>query len=151
MLHIELITPERKLLETEADVVTLPTTQGEIAVLPNHIPLVTTLAPGAAELIRRSAGTAESTLLSITGGYVEVQPGNRVLILADAAERVDEINIQRAEEARERAAKLMREEGFKDDLKFTDATAALERSAARLRVTRRHRSRHGGGAPETES
>ncbi len=151
MLTVELITPERKLLETQADVVTLPTPHGEISVLPNHTPLVTTLVPGAAELIRRSPGSVESTLLSITGGYAEIQAGSRVLILADAAERVEEIDRARAEEARGRAAKLLTEEGFKDDVKFTDATAALERSLARLRVARRHRSRRGGRTPETDS
>lgn len=143
MLTIELLTPERKLLEVQADVVTLPTPQGEIAVLPNHIPLVTTLVPGAAELIRKSPGSVESTLLAITGGYAEIQAGSRVLILADAAERVDEIDRARAEEAKERAQKLLTEEGFKDDLTFADATATLERSLARLRVSRRHRTRHG--------
>ncbi len=151
MLHIELITPERTLLELEADVVTLPTPQGEIAVLPNHMPLVTTLVPGAAEVLYKTAGTVKSTLLAITGGYAEVQAGSRVLILADAAERMEDIDQARVEEARERASKLLTEEGFKDDVKFADATAALERSLARLRVVRRHRSRRGSGTPETDS
>jgi len=148
MLKVELITPERKVLEIEADVVTLPTPLGEIAVLPQHMPLVTALAAGTAEIIVRASGKEQSTLLALTGGYAEVRAGNRVLILADAAERADEINAERAEEAKQRAQKLLTEEGLRDDVKFADATAALERSLARIRVKRRHRS-HTGAAPET--
>ena len=120
----------------QIDKLTLPTEMGEITILPEHIPLIANLAPG--EMLIHKDG--EVIPYAVSGGFVEVRPGNHVIVLADAAEHVFEIDLKRAEEARDRAQKLM--EGVKrDDVKFAEVTAALERSLVRLRIARKHKTR----------
>lgn len=135
LFTFELVTPERVVLREEVDQVTLPTPDGEITILPHHIPLVTLVAAGELRLKHGS----EETPLAVHGGYLEVQ-GNLVRLLTDAAERAEEIDEQRAEEARQRAEKL-KEEYAQDDVKFAEATALLERSLARLRIAKKYRGR----------
>ncbi len=132
-LQFKLATPERLVLETEADSVSVPTRLGEITVLPNHAPLVANLEPG--ELIIRQGKKIHH--LAVAGGFIQVKAGSEVMILADAAERVEEIDVARAEEAQARAAKLKRE--AKDDRQFADAAASLAKHLARLRIARRRR------------
>lgn len=135
-LKFKLATPERLVLEADVDSVTVPTQMGQITVLPNHIPLVANLEPG--ELIIRRGGREE--YLALSGGFLQVQPGSQVMILADSAERAEEIDITRAEAARERAAKLKLE--AKDDQQFADTAAQLAKHLARLRVARRRHPPH---------
>ncbi|MBI5135279.1 ATP synthase F1 subunit epsilon [Candidatus Uhrbacteria bacterium] len=142
MLHIQLISQEKILLKAEAGEVLLPTTMGQLGILPGHRALIAELVPGEVELKSGMGGTLLNSFL-VTGGVVEVKEGDEVLILAHAAEPAEAIREERAKEAMERAQKIMREEGFKDDVKGAEAAAALERSLARLRVARKHRSRHG--------
>lgn len=137
-LTIELITPERNVLSETADSVTIPTRMGEITVLPHHIPLVTILEPG--ELTVRKDGT--ESYLAVSGGYLEVLPGSVMRILADTAERAEELDVAKIEEARERARRIMQEKIHTDDVAYAAAAAALERELARLKVARR-RSAHG--------
>jgi F-type H+-transporting ATPase subunit epsilon len=141
--QFEITTPERTVYRAEADAVTVPTSTGEITILPGHAALVSELAPGG--LTVRRGG--EETHLLVTGGFVEVRSGSEVVVLADAAERAEEIDLQRAEEARARALAAM-EADRKDEQKFTDAAAGLERSLARLRIAKRarHRGHHGVGS-----
>lgn len=142
-MKFEITTPERTVYKADIDSVTVPTSTGEITVLPNHVPLVSQLIPG--ELTIRKG--SEVTHLAVTGGYIEVRVGGEVALLADAAEKAEEIDLKRAEEARVRAAAAM-ETDRKDEQKFADATAGLERSLARLRVAKRarHRGHHGVGS-----
>jgi F-type H+-transporting ATPase subunit epsilon len=142
-LHFEITTPERTVYKEEIDSLTVMTSSGEITILPNHIPLVSQLVPG--ELTAKVNG--ESNHLAVSGGFLEVRSGNQVVILADAAERAEEIDINKAEEARERARKLIGQER-QDSEKFVEASAALEKSLIRLRVARRarHRGHHGGSS-----
>lgn len=135
-IKFKIATPERLVLETEADSISIPTQLGEITVLPNHAPLVANLVPG--ELAIRRGGRVE--YLAVAGGFVQVQPGSQVMILADAAERAEEIDLARAEEAKARAAKLQVE--AKDDRQFAAAAASLAKHLARLRVARRHHGPH---------
>ena len=135
-IKFQIITPERIVYEDEVDAVILPTKQGEITVLPEHIPLVSSLAQG--ELVIRK--NSQEIPLVVLGGFVEVNKPSQVTILADMAERVEEIDEERAKAARARAEKLMTEE-YKDDVKFSDARAALGRSLARLKVARKYRHR----------
>src|SRR3989338_6967065 len=100
---IKTATPERVLLEAEVDSVSLPTQMGEITILPHHIPLVASLAPGE---IRVQASGVEK-YMAVSGGVLEVKTGNEIVILADAAEAEEEIDAKRAAEARERARKIM--------------------------------------------
>lgn len=146
-LNIQLLTPEKRVFEKSADILVVPTPLGEISILPNHQNLVTLLSPGPIEL--KTCGTSgcqTSELLVTTGGILEVLNPNHVLILSDEAQRVDDIDIKKVEEAKQRAEKIMKDEGFRDDVKYADAFAAIEKELAKLRVARRHRS-HAGGTP----
>ena len=135
----ELTTPERVLERDEIESVTATTPQGEITVLPGHIPLVTPLTPGALR-VKKNGQISE---VVVHGGFLEVRPGTsgdtRVIILADAAERIEEIDEERARLAKERAEKALHEYRDADEVKFTEASAAFERAIARLRLARRKR------------
>ncbi len=136
-LKLKIITPERVLLESEADSVNVPTQMGQITVLPYHIPLVANLTPGELKIGRDE----HSRLLSITGGVIEIRKGSEIIILADAAEDAEEIDVKRAEEARERARKIMSEQTLSDE-EYAATTAALEKSLSRLRVARKSKYRN---------
>jgi F-type H+-transporting ATPase subunit epsilon len=137
-LHFELITPERIVFKTDADRVTLPTAEGEITVLPNHVPLVARLVAGVATLV---VGGVEEEV-AVSGGFIEVGEGNSVRVLADTAERGTELDISVIEAATQRAAEVMKNVARTDDNAYAAAAAAMERELARGRVARRaHASR----------
>ena len=135
-MKFKIATPERVVLDEEVESVTLPTQMGEITVLPGHVPLVAKLVAG--EIKFKQKG--KEKFFAASSGFIEVKPENEIIVLADTAELAHEIDIERAEAARDRARKLM-QETYKDEKAFADASAALERSLARLRVARRHRTR----------
>jgi F-type H+-transporting ATPase subunit epsilon len=142
-LQVELVTAEGRVLSQEADFVVAPGIDGELGVLPQHIPLLTPLATG--EVLVRNDGHDEH--LYISGGFLEVLP-DRVVILADAAERAEDIDEARAEEARRRAQELLAEQPANDE-----AAAQLESALFRLKVADIRRRRHGdrrGGAPPSQ-
>src|SRR3989344_2362882 len=89
-IQFEIATPERIVYKEEVDGVTLPTREGEITILPNHIPLVGVLIPGALTVRK---GTDEQ-YMAVSGGFIEVQPGNRVVVLADTADRAEKPDIE---------------------------------------------------------
>jgi len=131
-LQVELVTAEGRVLSEEADFVRLPGLGGELGVLPEHIPLLTPLRTG--EVMVRN-GSSEQFLF-VAGGFVEVLP-DRVVILADVAERAEDIDASAAEEARRSA-----EEAIRQDPGDADAAAQLERAIFRLRVAEIRRGRH---------
>ena len=137
-LNFEITTPEGVVYKEEVDQVTLPTQKGEITVLPNHIPLVAVLKPGELKIIKNK----EEEYLACDGGYIEVLPGNRVVVLADNAERAKDIDVTRAEAARKRAEELLKQK-HTDDVDYTALAGKIERELARLRVARRHHAKHG--------
>ena len=135
-MKLTLTTPERKTFEGEIDQVTLPTAQGQITILPNHMSIVTQLEPG--ELVVKQ-GQKESNLA--TGfGFAEIT-GKQVSVLTDLAEEVAEISEKEAEEARKRAEEALKNKERLSGEEYAAVAAALEKSLARLRVKRRHRSR----------
>jgi F-type H+-transporting ATPase subunit epsilon len=136
MFKFKIATPERVVKEIEVDSVTLPTQLGEITVLTNHIPLVANLVPGE---IRYKAGSDQG-FFAVSGGFIEIQKKNEVIVLADTAEFGHEIDVKRAEEARERAKELM-QKSYKDERSFADASGVLEKNLARLKVARKHHTR----------
>lgn len=142
-IHFEITTPERTVYRDDIDQVSIPTSTGEITILPHHIPLVSQLAPG--DLMIKKG--EEIFHMAVAGGFVEVHKGDSVVILADMAERAEEIDIAKAEEAQERARKIMATE-FNDSEKFAQASALLEKSMVRLRIANRFRYRghHGVGS-----
>lgn len=133
-LHFEIITPDKVVYSDEIDQITLPTTEGEITILPGHIPLVAPTAFG--EIVIKKG--SETHHVAVMGGFVETSD-NKVRLLADAAELADEIDERRAQEALKRAEKAKSE--AKDDVAFTDATAALERAITRIKIAGR-KKRH---------
>lgn len=136
-IRLDIVTAERQVYSDDVDLVVAPGVDGEMAILPGHAPLMTTLQPG--ELLIRRGG--EEIPLVITGGFLEVRP-ERVTVLADAAERVEEIDAERAEEAKRRAEERLGEK--LDAAEMARAEAALRRSMIRLRVVRKRRR----GKPE---
>lgn len=127
---LEVVTPEKKVLSEQVDIVVAPGEEGEFGVLPNHIPFLTKIKVG--ELRFRVGGSAR--YVSVMGGYAEVLP-DRVTVLATAAEEATEIDVIRAKAARERAERRLSE--AKDRLEFVRAQAALQRAIARLKVAER--------------
>jgi len=134
-IKFEITTPERVVYSEEIDEVVIPTMQGEIGILPNHIPLVGILVPG--ELRIKKEGEEES--MAVSGGFVEVRP-DKVLVLADTAEKSDEIDEQKAEEARQRAEAIIKEKRT-DATDFAALSAKIEKELARLKVAKKSRRR----------
>jgi F-type H+-transporting ATPase subunit epsilon len=133
-IKLDVVTAERLVYSDEVDIVIAPGVDGELAILPRHAPLMTMLKPGE---LRTRIGADEQSLV-ITGGFLEVRP-DRVTILADAAERAEEIDIARAEAAKKRAEERLTKRTTEVDL--ARAEAALQRSLARLKVAEKIRRR----------
>ncbi|MBI4714141.1 ATP synthase F1 subunit epsilon [Candidatus Uhrbacteria bacterium] len=129
-LSLKIVTPERIVYEDTVDSVSVMTEMGEVTILPGHIPLVANLQAGE---LRAKKNNEEIFLVSSTG-FLEVRSGNQVTILADTAERVEELELEKIEAAKERARKILEEKRNIDDVAFADAAAALERELARERV-----------------
>lgn len=132
--HVEVIAAERVVYSGEADIVVAPGAAGQLGILPRHAPLLTQLVPG--DLVIRDG--SEETVLAVGGGFMEVGR-NRVVVLADSAERADEIDIARAEEAIRRAREYLAERGPTVDA--ARAEAALSRALGRVRAVERARRR----------
>jgi F-type H+-transporting ATPase subunit epsilon len=136
-LTVEIVTAERRVVTDEADMVVAPATEGTIGILPRHAPLLTALNPGV--MVLKKGGDEE--LLAVSGGFLQVND-NRVLVLADTAERAEEVDEQRAAEARAQAETALREAASRPGSIQSDAArAALHRSLARLTVVQRRRRR----------
>jgi len=134
--RLELVTAERLVYSDDVDMVVAWGMEGQMAILPFHAPLMTMLQPG--ELIVKKGG--QESYLAVTGGFLEIRP-DAVIVLADACERADEIDVVRAQEARKRASELMKAPPTEVDL--AAAEAALRRSMVRLKVAEKIRRRRG--------
>lgn len=137
-IKFSIVTPERTVYEDEIDELVIPTPMGEMGILPNHIPLVGALSAGQITIKKKGV----DLLLAVGGGIVEIKKGSNVVLLADSAEREEEINVERAEKARKRAEEMLKEKKFADDVEYANLQASLERSVARLKIARKHRSHH---------
>lgn len=127
-VFIEVVTPERTVLQEEAVSVIVPGMQGYIGIQYNHAPMVVGLRPG---VLLYGDVDKEKARLAVSGGFVEVS-NNRVTVLADAAERAEEIDLERAQAARERAEKRLRD--YSSNIDHVRAELALHRSLARLQA-----------------
>ncbi len=134
-LHFELITPAGTVFRQEVDAVTLPTVEGEISILSQHIPLVAALVPGVARL--KTVKAEEE--VAVSGGFIEVTAGNHVRVLADTVERGFELDVSVLEVAKQRAEAIMKTAVRSDEATFAAAAAALERELARYKVAIKHR------------
>ena len=133
-IRCEIVSQDRMVYEGEAEMVLLPGTEGEMGILPNHAPLLTTLKYGIITV--RSPGQEEH--FTVAGGVAEVQP-DIVTILADAAENVEEIDTARAETARKRAEEMLAKGIPADSDAYLAIEAALRRSNLRLDAAKRFR------------
>ena len=131
-MQMDIVTAERLVSSEEVEVVVAPGAAGELAILPHHAPLLTTLRAGEFRVVKNG----EESYIAVSGGFMEVL-ANKVTVLADTAEREEEIDVQRAEEAlklaQERAASAASE------MDLERALASLRRSQARMKVARRRR------------
>ena len=126
MIHLTVVTPQRKLVDRQVDEVQLPGSEGSFGVLPGHAPLLTTLKVG--EIAYRQG--AQTERIAVAWGFVEVLP-DRVSVLADMAERAEDIDVERAIEAKERAEQQLRSGG---DIDWDRARASLDKALIRIRV-----------------
>jgi F-type H+-transporting ATPase subunit epsilon len=140
-LKLKIVTPERLVLEEMVDQVTLPTTMGEITVLPEHIPLITELASG--DVVAYVNG--EHVPMAVVGGFVEIKQNEKketeVAVLADFAEHMSELSDVAIEKAKARAEELKTLMTNKEDVDFEHFEAELERSLTRVKIADKWRTR----------
>ncbi len=146
-IRCEIVSQDRQVFSGNADMVIVPGVQGEMGILPNHAPLLSTLKFG----ILRIRYRGEEQVFTVAGGVIEVQP-DIVTIMADAAENVQEIDISRAEAAKRRAEEILKQGPPPDSDSYLRLEAALRRSNLRLDAVRRyrgHRTHYPGASEET--
>lgn len=138
-LKLEIVTVERMLFSDDVDMVIAPGSEGVMGILPNHASLLTSLKFG--ELVVRKQGK-DDQIFAVGGGFLEVLP-NKVTVLADVAEHADEISVERAQQARDRAQQLIESGGLSMD-ELVRAEAAIRRAILRIKVAQK---RHGTRPP----
>ena len=130
-LLLEVVTPERIVYSQQADMVIVKGAEGELGILPNHIPLVTPLKIAPVR-VKKSGG--QEDLIAVHGGFIEVRK-EKVVVLAEAAELPEEIDVDRARAAKERAERRLSEKA--ENIDFTRAQIALQKAINCLRVSGR--------------
>ncbi|MEY2845927.1 MAG: hypothetical protein RL076_1473 [Chloroflexota bacterium] len=134
-LHLEIVTAERHILSDDVDQINAPTQDGRIGILPKHMPLITVLSEGELSIIKGGVRTE----FAVFGGFMEVLP-DRVTILADSCDRSDEIDIERAEEARRSAEERIAQRKSDQDLALAEAD--LRRSLMQIRVAQARKAKN---------
>lgn len=127
----QLVTPEKVVFEDEVNQVSLPTVQGEITVLANHLPLISVLTAGELKIKKDN----KEYSVAVSGGFIEVT-GKKIRVLADTAERAEEIDLARAEQAKKRAEELLKTKRS-ETKEFVKISAQLEKELTRLKVARK--------------
>ncbi|HVE60098.1 MAG TPA: F0F1 ATP synthase subunit epsilon [Pyrinomonadaceae bacterium] len=127
MIKLEIVTPEKKVFDETVDSVTVPTATGEVGILPNHAPLISSLKPGILSFANKGA----SEKMVVSGGFVEVST-NKVSVLTDIAEKADEIDVEAAKVEREAAQKVMSGAFSGTEEEFEAEKERLERAQARI-------------------
>ncbi len=135
-IRLEIVTGERVVYSDDVDAVTAPGVDGEMGILPHHAALMTMLQPG--ELVVTKDG--QDVLMAVSGGFMEVLP-HKVTILADTAERAEEIDEERAEQARQRALARLAEAEKSAPEDVLRAQAAMRRAMIRLKVAQKKKRR----------
>lgn len=138
-INLQLVTPERTVLTEEVTSLVCPTTDGQITILPGHAPLIATLKSG--ELVVKNDN--EDHNIHVAGGFVQVQNNKNkstIIVLADAAEHHYEIDIERAEEAKQQAEKTLQEQTLSDE-EYAMTAASLQKNLSRLHIARKHAHR----------
>jgi F-type H+-transporting ATPase subunit epsilon len=133
-IQLIVVTPERQLLRESVVEVTVPGLEGQLGILPGHAPLMTEL--GIGELSYRTSTSSHPIVLAVISGFGEVLP-DRVTVLAETAERAEEIDLARAEEAKARAEKRLA--AGDTNIDWDRANIALQRSIIRIQIARKYR------------
>lgn len=133
-MKLEIVTPEKKAYEDEVDQVTLTTTEGQITVLPHHLPVFTQLATG--EIVAKKAD--KSFHLASGAGFAEIT-GQKISVLTDLADFPEEIDEKKVEEAKKRAEEALKQKSTLTQEEYASTAAALQKALAQLKVKRRHR------------
>jgi len=137
-IKFKIVTPERTVTEEMVDSATIPTADGEITILPNHRSYIATLRTG--ELMLRKG--KEENYIYVSGGFIEFN-NNELVVLADAAERAEEIDLKLAEVAKKRAEEIKKQEITLDDEEYARVAAAIERESARIKIAKKHFTKRG--------
>ncbi len=143
LIKFRVITPERTVFEAEVTQATLPVTEGEVTILANHRAYIASLMPG--EIIlktKKSDIEEEESSLVVSGGFIEFNK-NSLVVLADTAERAEDIDLKRAEEARARAEELKKNRISMNENEYARVASAIQKEMARIRVARKHHTKKG--------
>jgi len=132
ILYLEVVTPEKVLVSQEVDMVMAPGSEGEFGILPEHINFLSGIVPGTVRF--DSGDTIE--YMSVSMGFSEVSE-NRVSILVDSAEKAHDIDMERAQNAMDRARDRLAKDRGTEDIDFVRAEAALKRAVSRVKVAKR--------------
>jgi len=135
-IHFKITTPEKVVYENDIFQVSIPTTTGEITVLPHHSPLVSILQAGEMKVLDKNG----EQVIAIGSGFLEVKANNEIIILADNAERAEVIDIERAEAARKRAEEQMEAIKGQEDVDYAKLQAVIDREMNRIRVGKKYKN-----------
>lgn len=135
MINFKIVTPEKLVYQNEIYQVSIPTSSGEITVLPNHIPMVSVLATGELKIVDKDGEHP----YAVAGGFLEIQGENKIIILADKVERADTIDLVRAEEARKRAEDEMEKAKRAADVDYARFQVLIDKEMNRIRVGNKYR------------
>ena len=135
-LKFKIVTPEKIIYENEILQVTIPAMSGEITILPNHIPLISVLKAGEMKIKDKNG----EHNLAVSGGFLEVRGNNEIVILADHAERVAEIDIAKTEEAKQRAEEQMKKIKDIQDVDYARLQAVIDRELNKIKIAKKYRN-----------
>lgn len=138
IIKIKIVTPEQVICECEAQQVTLPVTDGEVTILPNHRSYIASLKIG--EIIAKKDGAENN--IAVVGGFLEFHD-NKLVVLADEAERAEEIDIKKAEAAKQRAEDIKNKVIKTDETEYAHVAATLEREMSRIKIAKKFLARKG--------
>ena len=135
-IKFKIVTPEKVIYENEISQITISTMSGEITVLPGHIPLISALKGGELKIKDKDGGEHN---MAVSGGFLEVRGNNEIVILADHAERVADIDIAKAEAARQRAEEQMKNIKNVQDVDYAKLQAVIDREVNKLKIAKKYR------------
>lgn len=136
MLDVRIVTPQGKIFEDkEVESITLPTKAGVINVMDDHLPLISIITAGEINIEKEN----DNVDLSVSAGMLEIRRGSIIYILADTAEHAEEIDIERAEEAKKRAEEYLQEKENLADVDFANLQAKIQKEMARINLGRKYR------------
>jgi len=135
-MKLQIVTPEKIVYENEIKQIIIPTTSGQITVMQNHIPLISVLQAGEMTITDNDG----EHIMAVAGGFLEVRANNEIIILADNAERAEEIDLERAEQARARAFEQMEKAKNEEDVDFARLQVVIDREMNRLKIGKKYKS-----------